>query len=609
MSEDAVPKNWMSTAGAWAIGIGFFIFMIETFIPGESALGTGCCCLGVFGLVAGGIVSSSGAAVSSDGKMVLKQDSTGQWKWVENTLGNQEGSINPAVNYNDQSSQIMSRVIQEVRGGKTLQELEPDELDIVASAYGVDSGSKSQKIAALHNSQLAKMGLQLGALGVAGGAGAVGAAHIIKSGREKAIERAEELREQGRQKLQENIEQGKYLIDSKLPETESGEKPTEVAHNIILEQLSKQIEEKNLTPEMFIEISDFNKDGKLDPVEIAGALTAATGFAVPLFIVKDAMKGFDLNQDGTLDIEEMDKLWAHLGFDLEDDNQLSDEEIDAVLDEVENTNNETHDDSSIESQFAEHIQQIGESGYLESTHIETGQQIDGKWATWTIESIEEKDGLYWVTATSKQQQIQTDELNRKARFVLFFPSPDDLIEGHAWTNGEWTPHFSTGNMDGLVFDPNSQENQTNIIPEQEEAEQQVELDEPLPVEQEQVKATDGELTEGIDTEFERLVLEMESARFSSERRELMEKHASEFLVNLRIEKMERTLIGDPVYRGGQSVHALIDGGPYVGVIKMPVSCDEMILECKKGDVIQVWGKLVDFSPSLKRPVLEASKMA
>ena len=52
--------------------------------------------------------------------------------------------------------------------------------------------------------------------------------------------------------------------------------------------------------------------------------------------------------------------------------------------------------------------------------------------------------------------------------------------------------------------------------------------------------------------------------------------------------MERTLIGDPIYRGGQSVHALIDGGPYVGVIKIPVSFDEKILEHKVGDEIQVW---------------------
>ena len=124
----------------------------------------------------------------------------------------------------------------------------------------------------------------------------------------------------------------------------------------------------------------------------------------------------------------------------------------------------------------------------------------------------------------------------------------------------------------------------------------------------EVLAGSGELTEGIDTEFERLVLEMEGARFSSERKTLMEKQTAEFLVNLRIEKMERTLIGDPLYRGGQSVHALIDGGPYVGVIKIPVSFDEKILEHKEGDEIQVWAKLVDFSPSLKRPVLEASEM-
>ena len=37
----------------------------------------------------------------------------------------------------------------------------------------------------------------------------------------------------------------------------------------------------------------------------------------------------------------------------------------------------------------------------------------------------------------------------------------------------------------------------------------------------EVLAGSGELTEGIDTEFERLVLEMEGARFSSERKTLM----------------------------------------------------------------------------------------
>ena len=99
---------------------------------------------------------------------------------------------------------------------------------------------------------------------------------------------------------------------------------------------------------------------------------------------------------------------------------------------------------------------------------------------------------------------------------------------------------------------------------------------------------------------------MEGARFSSERKTIMEKQPTEFLINMRIEKMERTLIGDPKYRGGQSVHGLLDGGPYVGVVKIPVELDEEILQHKVGDEIQVMARLVDFSPSLKRPVLESS---
>ena len=88
---------------------------------------------------------------------------------------------------------------------------------------------------------------------------------------------------------------------------------------------------------------------------------------------------------------------------------------------------------------------------------------------------------------------------------------------------------------------------------------------------------------------------MESARFSSERKALMDKQTSEFLVTLKVEKMERTLLGDPKYRGGQSVHGLLDGGPYTGVVKVPVELDEKILSLKEGDHVQFWASLVDFS--------------
>ena len=256
-----------------------------------------------------------------------------------------------------------------------------------------------------------------------------------------------------------------------------------------------------------------DKDGKLDSNEIAGALTAATGFSVPAFIVSDAMKDFDLNEDGKLDLNEMNVLWTKLGFEVDDNTQYSDDEIDAVLDELDedamNTDEPGVDD---EPTIQDHP---SETGVEPSTEVKLEQE--------------------------------------------------DEVSNQETTEAEIIAHSSS------------------------------------------VQNT-GELSEEIDTEFERLVLEMESARFSSERKALMEKQTSEFLVTLKIEKMERTLVGDPKYRGGQSVHGLLDGGPYTGVVKVPVELDDKILSFKEGDVIQLWASLVDFSPSLKRPVLESSEI-
>ena len=539
MSEVEQKSNWFSKAGTTAIGIGIFVMLLDLISGSDSGLGAACCCFGIFGAVAGSIVSSAGAAVSSDGAMVLKQNSTGQWEWMPNSNIPEPVTNDPAANYNDQKTQIMSRLVTEIRGGRTLQDLDENELSIVASAYGVNSGSKQQKIEALHNSVLAKSGLKLGAIGVAAGVGAVGASRIIKSRRERTIERAEELREQGREKLRENIEAGKYNINSKLPTTESGESATDVANNIVLDQLKVQIEKRGLTPEILLQIADSNKDGRLDANEIATAMSQATGFAVPAFIVSDAMKDFDVDKDGAMDINELHRLWSKLGFSEDNvpDNIIADELTDPSDEAIEELDNlmeeEGISDDEIEAVFEE----------IEPAENDLAVQEDAR-------------------LLAEQEAARQAEEEARVQAELESARLEEEAAKHA-AEAEASPEVHAGS---------------------------------------------GELTDGIDTEFERLVLEMEGARFSSERKTLMEKQTSEFLVNLRIEKMERTLIGDPVYRSGQSVHALIDGGPYVGVIKIPVAHDEKILAHKAGDEIQVWAKLVDFSPSLKRPVLEASEM-
>ena len=170
-------------------------------------------------------------------------------------------------------------------------------------------------------------------------------------------------------------------------------------------------------------LGDMDKDGKLDSNEIAGALTAATGFSVPAFIVSDAMKDFDLNEDGKLDLNEMNVLWTKLGFEVDDNTEYSDDEIDAVLDELDEDAINA-DETVVEDEIT--IQEnSGETAAEPSTEI----------------NLEKEDEV------SNQETTESENINHSS-----------LVENT------------------------------------------------------------GELSEDIDTEFERLVLEMESARFSSERK-------------------------------------------------------------------------------------------
>ena len=277
----------------------------------------------------------------------------------------------------------------------------------------------------------------------------------------------------------------------------------------------------------------------------------------------------------SLDTEDLYRIWEHLGIELE--NNTADElaEIDSVMDEI---------DEQVESETGfetfsgpGRIIRVADSNkkeiLLDGTFLVNNSIMGvGQWVSDTRFTVEvsEWGGLWWVGEIVENGMLTTTvESSDEAYKAL----PTNLEQ--FWEE------------DTIVSDD------IDVIEE-------VKLD--------GNDASNVELTDGIDTEFEQLIVEMENARFSSERRELMNKQENEYLVNLNIKSMERTLLGDPVYRGGQSVHGLIDGGPYVGVIKVPVAFDEQILSLREGDDIKVWVKLVDFSVSLKRPVLEASEI-
>ena len=88
----------------------------------------------------------------------------------------------------------------------------------------------------------------------------------------------------------------------------------------------------------------------------------------------------------------------------------------------------------------------------------------------------------------------------------------------------------------------------------------------------------------------------------------MENQTHGYKFSFKISKFERTLLGNPDYRGGQSVHGLIDGGPFEGVVRIPKSMDEIILEYKEGSIVEIQGIISDYMPSLKRCVIDATHL-
>ncbi len=533
-------------------------------------IGVTCCLFGIFGLVASAISSSSASFNGSDGKMVLKQGKDGQWNWVADSVeSHKEIASAGATQYNDQSTQVLSRVVSEVRNGTKLEDLEPNELETLASAYGINGGSKQQKMDALIDSKLASKALKLSALGAASGLGVVGAAKIVKTGRERTIARAEEMREQAKDKLQENIDNARTEINSKIPTNQNAETPADMAKDIVMQQLSKKIKEMDLTPEKLILLADLDKDGKIDINEITIAMSSIMGLAVPTFIVADTFKKIDTNGDGKIDSNELHLLWAKLGIEIVEDDGF--EDIDAVMEEISDEDTVTVD---------------AFSGPMRIIRVTDGNtkiiQLDGEFI---VNGSLMGEGR-WISDT---------------RFAVYVT---------AWNNW-WVGELVNEGMLTVCVD--SPEETFSVLPNNLEPYWDDETEKASSDSEEVVNvgnrdASNTELTDGIDTEFEGFIIEMENAKFSRERRELMTKQVSDYLVNIRITKIERTLIGDQTYRGGQSVHGLIDGGPYTGIVKIPVTFNEQILEMKKGDHFKVRAKLVDFSSSLKRPVLEASSL-
>ena len=183
-------SSWTSNLGGMLIIGGFFT--LGLFPP----LGFACCFLGMIIAGIGGMQSVKNSDLGQN-QVKLVQDEMGQWIWKS------DDTVSKSMAYNSQDNQILSRVIKEVREGKSLARLEDSELNILSEAYGITSGSANQKIEALENSEAAIAGLLLG-----GGAGVAATAGSVNQIPEPVTvkDKVEQMKNAAREKLGEEFD-------------------------------------------------------------------------------------------------------------------------------------------------------------------------------------------------------------------------------------------------------------------------------------------------------------------------------------------------------------------------------------------------------------------
>jgi len=259
----------------------------------------------------------------------------------------------------------------------------------------------------------------------------------------------------------------------------------------IPEQVIEKVRQSGIQPDDLLKFADFNRDGLIDAAELTGAITAATGIAIPFAVLKTIIDKVDSDGDSALNREELELLWVEMGIPLTKIEDTLEGEIDTALEEI--SEHETIPEEVVEESIDEEI----------------------------LEEVEEE-----VEEESHEQHIE-----------------------------------------GTDFE-------------------------------------EVELTDGIDTRLEEVLIQLEEARLTSERNSIIETNGFNHRVTIRIQRVDKTILGKPEYRGGLTFTGELDGGPYSALLEMPVAMSEQLSSLDEGDTIIAIAHLSKWKSGLKRAVLE-----
>lgn len=111
-------------------------------------------------------------------------------------------------------------------------------------------------------------------------------------------------------------------------------------------------------------------------------------------------------------------------------------------------------------------------------------------------------------------------------------------------------------------------------------------------------SSNSQLDEAVNTANEKMIEQLYSARLSSDERAIIA-NAVPSMCQIKVERIERTLMVTDHYRGGHSIVGLLDGGPYKVSIMLPESENEVVKSFNKEDLVIVEAKITSWSSGLR----------
>jgi Ca2+-binding EF-hand superfamily protein len=584
VSEVTNPKETIK-GGVIGTIIALFLLMI-----GESSLG-GICCMGSIFVLFAGIVQQSNQAVNTKleeqsnqavntkleavntdplGGLTWAEDANGNWGWLENidaeAIDARASEITEQINI---SPEVIS-ALQKTNGD--LGSLSTNELKSFSTSLGMGTSNREIMVNNINDSQAGNKIIK-GALTAVAAGGAITATGV-------AIAAKRELAKKSLNSVGKRINS--------------------------IDDVDTWLKSSGINANELVALIDPDGSGAVDAAEFAAFTKMHTGTIIPSWMVKQIFDKIEPGNRGTISIAAMLAHLESIGIEIEKP-------------EVEDSIADGSDEGSDQFRVGDRLEAVV-LGHPDTIAVASIIAIEGDNLTIHFDGWNSNHD-YTTTADDLDirpvgtQEARGEELHPPYRHVGEFDWNQYLAQIGARAAPEAAFSTAKESEESDLEEINTEEeveteNEVETEDEVEEVETEDEVEE---VETENEVDDDDDDDDddeygGIDSKLELIIEELNVTKLRGEREQLILEKNSTFKSYLKIISIQRTLIAEGDYRGGNTATALLDGGPFTAKFQFKLADSANLSEISSNSDVKVLCELLDYQSAIKSAQLLVTRI-